>query len=132
MYADYADILGERAKGEETAKAGEILPASKKLDRHETLVPFDPPVSMTVDIDKNAVLNASFFGVEWKAPQMQGDKRTELTVDIDKNGAPTLVLVSKSSEVEQYDARAVDMLWRWKFKPQPDGRQITIGVNFQH
>ena len=132
VYADYADILGERAKGEETAKAGEILPASKKLDRHETLVPFDPPVSMTVDIDKNAVLNASFFGVEWKAPQMQGDKRTELTVDIDKNGAPTLVLVSKSSEVEQYDARAVDMLWRWKFKPQPDGRQITIGVNFQH
>lgn len=131
VYADYVDILGERAKGEDTAKAGEILPASKELERHETIVPSDPPVSMSVDIVRNEVLNASSFDVEWQAPQMQGDKRTELTVDIDKNGAPTLVLVSKSSEVEQYDAQAVDMLWRWKFKPQSDGRQITIGVNFQ-
>lgn len=32
VYANYADILGERAKGEDTAKAGEILPVSKKLD----------------------------------------------------------------------------------------------------
>lgn len=132
VYANYADILGERAKGEDAAKAGKILPASKKLDRHEKVVPFDPPVSMTVDIDQNEVLNAHFFNVEWKAPQLQGDKRTELTVDIDKSGVPTLVLVSKSSEVEEYDAQAVDMLWRWKFKPQPDGRQITVGVNFQH
>lgn len=132
VYANYADILGERAKGEDTAKAGKILPASKKLDRHEKVVPFDPPVSMTVDIDQNEVLNAPFFNVKWKTPQTQGDKRAELTVDIDKSGVPTLVLVSKSSEVEDDDARAVDMLWRWKFKPQPDGRQITVGVNFQH
>lgn len=132
VYADYADILGERAKGEDAAKAGKILPASKKLDRHEKVVPFDPPVSMTVDIDQNEVLNAPFFNVKWKTPQTQGDKRAELTVDIDKSGAPTLVLVSKSSEVEEYDAQAVDMLWRWKFKPQSDGRQITVGVNFQH
>lgn len=132
VYADYVDILGERAKGEDTAKAGDILPASKKLDRHETIVPGDFPVSIAVDIDRNEVLNAYFFKVEWKAPQTQGDKRAELTVDIDKNGVPTLVLVSKSSGVEDDDARAVDMLWRWKFKPQPDGRQITVGVNFQH
>lgn len=132
VYADYADILGERAKGEDTAKAGTILPASKKLDRHETIVPGDFPVNMAVDIDRNEVLNASFFNVEWRTPQMPGDKWAELTVDIDKSGAPTLVLVSKSSEVEDDDARAVDMLWRWKFKPQPDGRQITVGVNFQH
>lgn len=132
VYADYANILGERAKGEDTAKAGKILPTSKKLDRHEKVVPFDPPVSMTVDIDQNEVLNAPFFNVKWKTPQTQDDKRAELTVDIDKSGAPTLVLVSKSSEVEEYDAQAVDMLWRWKFKPQPDGRQITVGVNFQH
>lgn len=132
VYANYADILGERAKGEDTAKAGEILPVSKKLDRHETIVHGDFPVSMAVDIDRNEVLNAPFFNVEWRTPQIQGDKRTELTVDIDKNGIPTLVLVSKSSEVEEYDARAVDMLWRWKFKPQPDGRRITIRVNFQH
>ncbi|WP_261797669.1 energy transducer TonB family protein, partial [Klebsiella pneumoniae] len=84
---------------------------------------------MAVDIDRNEVLNASFFNVEWKTPQAQGDKRAELSVDIDKNGAPTLVLVSKSSEVEEYDARAIDMFWRWKFKPQPDGRRITIRVN---
>lgn len=132
VYADYADILGERAKGEDTAKAGKILPASKILDRHEKVAPFDPSVSMAVDIDQNEVLNAPFFNVKWKTPQTQGDKRTELTVDIDKSGAPTLVLVSKSSEVEEYDAQAVDMLWRWKFKPQSDGRQITVGVNFQH
>ncbi len=132
VYANYADILGERAQGENTAKAVDILPASKKLERHEQIAPLDPPVSMTVDIDRNEVLNAPFFNVEWKTPQIQGDKRTELTVDIDKNGIPTLVLVSKSSEVEEYDARAVDMLWRWKFKPQPDGRRITIRVNFQH
>lgn len=87
---------------------------------------------MAVDIDRSEVLNASFFGVEWKGSQIQSDNRAELTVDIDKNGIPTLVLVSKSSEVEEYDARAVDMLWRWKFKPQPDGRRITIRVNFQH
>ncbi len=29
VYADYGDILGERAKGEDTAKAAAILPASK-------------------------------------------------------------------------------------------------------
>lgn len=131
VYADYADILGERAQGENSAKAGDILPASKKLERHEQIVPLAPSVSMTVDIDQNEVLNAPFFNVEWKMPQIQGDKRTELTVDIDKNGIPTLVLVSKSSEVEEYDARAVDMLWRWKFKPQPDSRKKTISVNFQ-
>ncbi|QGN40299.1 TonB family protein [Klebsiella oxytoca] len=132
VYADYVDILGERAKGEDTAKAGDILPVSKILERYETIVPNDSSVSMTVDIDRNEVLNAPFFNVEWKRPQAQGDKQAELSVDIDKNGAPTLVLVSKSSEVEEYDARAVDMLWRWKFKPQPDGRRITIRVNFQH
>lgn len=132
VYANYADILGERTKGEDTAKAGQILPPSKTRGRHETIVPGDFPRGMAVDIDRNEVLNASFFNVEWKAPQMPGDKRTELTVDIDKSGVPTLVLVSKSSEVEDDDARAVDMLWRWKFKPQPDGRQITVGVNFQH
>ncbi|MEK0206478.1 TonB family protein [Klebsiella michiganensis] len=132
VYADYTDILGERAKDEDTTKAGDILPASKMLDRHETIVAGDFPVSMAVDIDRSEVLNASFFGVEWKGSQIQSDNRAELTVDIDKNGIPTLVLVSKSSEVEEYDARAVDMLWRWKFKPQPDGRRITIRVNFQH
>jgi hypothetical protein len=58
VYADYGDILGERAKGEDTAKAAAILPASKKLDRHET-VTLDPAPSMTVDIDRNEVLNAA-------------------------------------------------------------------------
>ncbi|USB41309.1 TonB family protein [Klebsiella africana] len=132
VYADYGDILGERAKGEDTAKAAAILPASQKLDRQETVAPLDPAQRMTVDIDRDEVLNAALFNVEWKAPQRPDERRAELTVDIDDTGMPTLVLISKSSKVEQYDAQAVNMLWRWKFKPQPDGRRMTVGVNFLH
>ncbi|HFX6757700.1 TPA: TonB family protein [Klebsiella variicola] len=132
VYAGYGDILGERAKGEDTAKAAAILPASKKLDRQETITPLDPAPRMTVDIDRDEVLNAALFNVEWKAPQRPDERRAELTVDIDDTGMPTLVLISKSSEVEQYDAQAVNMLWRWNFKPQPDGRRMTVGVNFLH
>ena len=132
VYADYGDILGERAKGENTAKAAEILPASEKLDRQEAVAPLDPAQRMTVDIDRDEVLNAALFNVEWKAPQRPDGQRVELTVDIDDTGMPTLVLVSKSSTVEQYDAQAVDMLWRWNFKPLPDARRITVGVNFLH
>ncbi|MCP6547737.1 energy transducer TonB, partial [Klebsiella pneumoniae] len=84
----------------------------------------------TVDIDRDEVLNAALFNVEWREPQRPDERRAELTIDIDDTGMPTLVLISKSSEVEQYDAQAVNMLWRWKFKPQPDGRRMTVGVNF--
>ncbi|HEY4467105.1 MAG TPA: TonB family protein [Klebsiella sp.] len=132
VYADYADILGEKVKGGDPAKAREILPASDKLDRHEVIAPFDSQVRVSVDIDQKDVVNASLFDVSWKKEQVQGDKRTELTVDVDKNGVPTLVLVSKSSEVELYDAQAVNMLWRWKFKPHPEGRRLTVGMNFGH
>lgn len=132
VYADYADILGKRVKGDHSAKARTIFPASDKLDRHEVTAPLGSQVRVTVDIEQKDVLNASLFDVSWKQAQRQSDKRTELTVDVDKHGVPTLVLVSKSSEVERYDAQAVNMLWRWKFKPQPGGRQLTVGVNFGH
>lgn len=42
-----------KSEGEDTAKAGDILPASKCKDRHETVaVAGDFPVSMAVDIDR--------------------------------------------------------------------------------
>ncbi len=129
----YADILGEQetAITEKYAdNARRILPASTMLNRHEDIFPADPKGQMTTDVKPQEIVSAPLSGVPLLQTPVMGNKRTELTVDIDKNGKPTLVLVSKSSQVEQYDAQAVNMIWRWKFKPQSSGRQITVGVDF--
>lgn len=129
----YTDMLGSEgidAREDDADTAKNIVPASTMLNRHEDIFPADPKGQMTADVKPQEIVSAPLSGVPLLQTPVLGNKPTELIVDIDKNGKPTLVLVSKSSQVEQYDAQAVNMIWRWKFKPQSSGRQITVGVDF--
>lgn len=131
LYADIIPVVKHEAKEQDLTRASEIAPVNNKLARHEKIWPTDPQRTMRVDIRQGEALSGERLGVPMLNYTGDGEWQSELEIDIDESGAPTLVLVTKSSGIEEYDAQALNMLWGWRFKGQPGGGRVNAVVYFQ-
>lgn len=69
---------------------------------------------------------ALHYAQEWRFGSHRQGKRVLMPVNFISDRVPP------EEYYGEMEARAVNMLWRWNFKPQPDGRRMTVGVNFLH
>ncbi|WP_058912598.1 energy transducer TonB [Entomohabitans teleogrylli] len=60
-----------------------------------------------------------------------GSKTVTLRIDVDRHGAPYLVMVARSSGVREYDEVAQAQAWRWRFTPQASERPVDVPVSFR-
>lgn len=110
----------------------EIQPFPVRQPERTTVIRRDITFSNTESgqVDFAALGVKSNSRIAPKKPLNAGEGIVSLTLDINRAGVPTLVMIRRSSGTDSLDQAALDSAYLWRFDKSTAGKKIDVNVTF--